>query len=163
MIAFIEGRMTMPMGTITRNYIKFFRLSPTQCGPNMFRVLGSIEALSERMNLNLTHHDVKLGVQSAQSEGARILPQVDASRSKANLVPPHFKQNFEGGFSYIFWGMTRWPTLSNGGGRTRWGYSCRSMNFCLNFFRVSIFLFLMKPHSNSMILQTSVLPNPSLA
>ena len=26
--------------------------------PNMFRVLGSIEALNERMNLNLTHHDV---------------------------------------------------------------------------------------------------------
>ena len=26
--------------------------------PNMFRVFGSIEALNERMNLNLTHHDV---------------------------------------------------------------------------------------------------------
>ena len=26
--------------------------------PNMVRVLGSIEALNERMNLNLTHHDV---------------------------------------------------------------------------------------------------------
>ena len=24
----------------------------------MFRILGSIEALNERMNLNLTHHDV---------------------------------------------------------------------------------------------------------
>ena len=24
----------------------------------MFRVLGSIEVLNERMNLNLTHHDV---------------------------------------------------------------------------------------------------------
>ena len=35
-----------------------FRLSPTQCAPNMFRVLGSIEALNERMNLNLTHHDI---------------------------------------------------------------------------------------------------------
>ena len=50
--------MTIPMGTITRNYLKFFRLSPTQCAPNMLRVLGSIEALNERMNLNLTHHDV---------------------------------------------------------------------------------------------------------
>ena len=58
MIAFIEGGMTIPMGTITRNYFRFFRLSPTQCAPNMFRVLGSIEALNERMNLNLTHHDV---------------------------------------------------------------------------------------------------------
>ena len=58
MIAFIEGGMTIPMGTITRNFLRFFKLSPTQCAPNMFRVLGSIEALNERMNLNLTHHDV---------------------------------------------------------------------------------------------------------
>ena len=46
------------MGIITRNYLRFFRLSPTQCAPNMFRVLESIEALNERMNLNLTHYDV---------------------------------------------------------------------------------------------------------
>ena len=58
MIAFIEGRMTIPMGTITKNYLRFFRLPSTQCAPNMFRVLGSTEALNERMNLNLTHHDV---------------------------------------------------------------------------------------------------------
>ena len=58
MIAFIERGMTIPMGTITRNYLRFFRLSYTQCAPNLFRVLGSIEALNERMSLNLTHHDV---------------------------------------------------------------------------------------------------------
>ena len=58
MIAFIEGGMTIPMGTITRNFLRFFKLSPTQCALNMFRVLGSIEALNEMMNLNLTHHDV---------------------------------------------------------------------------------------------------------
>ena len=58
MIAFIEGGITIPMGTLTRNYLRYFRLSPTQCAPNMFRVLGSIEALNERMNLNLTHHDI---------------------------------------------------------------------------------------------------------
>ena len=58
MIAFIEGGMTIPMGNIMRNYLRFFRQSPTQCAPNMFRVLGSIEVLNEIMNLNLTHHDV---------------------------------------------------------------------------------------------------------
>ena len=58
MIAFIEGGMTIPMGTITRNHLRFFRLSPTQCALNMFRVLGSIDALNERMDLKLTHHDV---------------------------------------------------------------------------------------------------------
>ena len=58
MIVFIEGGMTIPMSNITRNYIRFFRLSPTQCAPNMFKVLGSVEALNERMNLGLTHYDV---------------------------------------------------------------------------------------------------------
>ena len=58
MIAFIEGGITIPMGILTKNFLRFFRLSPTQCAPNMFRVLGSIEALNERMNLNLTHHDM---------------------------------------------------------------------------------------------------------
>ena len=58
MIAFIEGGMTIPMSTLTRNYLRYFRLSPTQCAPNMFRVLGCIETLNERMNLNLTHHDI---------------------------------------------------------------------------------------------------------
>ena len=58
MIAFIEGGIIIPMGTITRNYLRFFRLSLTQCAPNMFRVLESIKALNERMNINMTHHDV---------------------------------------------------------------------------------------------------------
>ena len=31
MIAFIEGGMTIPMGTLTRNYLRYFRLSPIQC------------------------------------------------------------------------------------------------------------------------------------
>ena len=55
MIAFIEKGITIPIGTLTRNFLRFFRLSPTQ---NMFRMLGSIEALNKRMNLNLTHHDM---------------------------------------------------------------------------------------------------------
>ena len=29
MIVFIEGGMTIPMGTLTRNYLRYFRLSPT--------------------------------------------------------------------------------------------------------------------------------------
>ena len=58
MVAFIERGMTILIGTLTRNFLTYFRLSPTQCAPNIFRVLRSIEALNERMNLNLTHHDM---------------------------------------------------------------------------------------------------------
>ena len=51
MITFIVGGMTIPMSTPTRNFLRFFRLSPTQCVPNMFRVLGSIEVLKDRKSV----------------------------------------------------------------------------------------------------------------
>ena len=47
MIAFIEGGMTLPMGKITRDYLLNHRLTPHQCAPNLFRVLGTVDALNE--------------------------------------------------------------------------------------------------------------------
>ena len=58
MITFMERGMRIPIGTITRDYLKAHRLAPTQCAPNMFRILGSIDALNEKMGLGLTHHEV---------------------------------------------------------------------------------------------------------
>ena len=58
MIAFIEGRMTLPMGRVTRDYLINHKLYPHQCAPNLFRVLGSVDALNEQMNIGLTWHDV---------------------------------------------------------------------------------------------------------
>ena len=58
MIAFIEGGMRIPMSTVTRDYLRAHRLALTQCAPNMFRILGYVDALNERMGLNLTHHDI---------------------------------------------------------------------------------------------------------
>ena len=57
-IAFIKGRIRIPMGIVTRDYLRAHRLAPTQCAPNMFRILGSVDALNERMGLGLTHHDI---------------------------------------------------------------------------------------------------------
>ena len=45
MIAFIEGEMRIPMGTVTKDYLRVHSL-------------GSVDALNEKMGLNLTHHDV---------------------------------------------------------------------------------------------------------
>ena len=58
MIAFIEGGMTLSMRRITRDYLLNHRLTPYQCTPYLFRVLGSIDALNEQMGLGLTWHDV---------------------------------------------------------------------------------------------------------
>ena len=54
MIAFIEGRMTLPIGRITRDYLLNHRLCPHQCAPNMFKVLGCVNALNEHLQLGLT-------------------------------------------------------------------------------------------------------------
>ena len=58
MIAFIEGGMTLPMGGITRDYLLNHRLCPHQCAPNIFRVLGCVDVLNDRMNVGFTWHDV---------------------------------------------------------------------------------------------------------
>ena len=58
MIAFLKEGMRISMGTVTRGYLRAHRLAPIQFAPNMFRILGSIEALNEKIGLNLTHHDV---------------------------------------------------------------------------------------------------------
>ena len=58
MIAFIEGGMRIPTGRVTRDYLIAHRLAPTQCTPNMFRILGIVDAFNEKMGVNLTHYDV---------------------------------------------------------------------------------------------------------
>ena len=58
MIAFIEGGMTLSMRRITWDYLRNHRLTPHQCVPNLFRVLGSIDVLNEQMGLGLTWHDI---------------------------------------------------------------------------------------------------------
>ena len=58
MIAFIEGGMTLLMGRIIRDYLIAHRLCPHQCAPNMFRILGYVDALNEHLQLGLTWHDV---------------------------------------------------------------------------------------------------------
>ena len=56
-IAFLEGGMRIPMGPVMRDYLRHFRLAPTQCAVNMFRILGCVDALNEKMGLRLTHQD----------------------------------------------------------------------------------------------------------
>ena len=58
MIAFIEGGMTLPMGRITRDYLRNHRLCPQQWAPNFFRILGAIDTLNRHLGLGLTWHDV---------------------------------------------------------------------------------------------------------
>ena len=58
MIAFIKEGMTLLMGRITRDYMRNHRLCPHQCAPNLFRILGAVDALNEHLGLGLTWLDV---------------------------------------------------------------------------------------------------------
>ena len=58
MITFIEGGMEIPMGRITKDFLMNYRLTPTQCFPNVFRVLDSVDMINRKMGTNLTWHDV---------------------------------------------------------------------------------------------------------
>ena len=58
LIAFIEDGVRIPMGPVMRDYLRHFRLAPTQCAANVFRILGCVDALNEKIGLRLTHHDV---------------------------------------------------------------------------------------------------------
>ena len=50
--------MRIPIGRVTRDFLSLFKLCPTQCALNMFRILGSVDAINDKMGVNLTHYDV---------------------------------------------------------------------------------------------------------
>ena len=70
MIAFIKGEMTLPMGKITRDYLCNHRLCPYQCAPNLFRILGAVDALNQHLGLRLTWLDVVHLYEGHKQKGA---------------------------------------------------------------------------------------------
>ena len=73
--------MTLPMGRVIRDYLINYRLCPHQCAPDLFRVLGSVDALNEQMNLGLTWHDVIHLYECHSLIGARFY-----LKSRSNVV-----------------------------------------------------------------------------
>ena len=69
MIAFIKGGLTIPMGRITIDYIRNYRLCPQQCVPNFFGILGAVDALDRHLGLGLTWHDVVHLYEGHQQKG----------------------------------------------------------------------------------------------
>ena len=70
MIAFIEGGITLPMGRVTRDYLRNHRLCPHQCAPNLFRILGAINTLNQHSRLWLTWLDVVHMYEGHKQKGA---------------------------------------------------------------------------------------------
>ena len=58
MITFIEGEIEIPIGRVTKDFLMNYRLTPTQCTPNIFKVLDSVDMINRKIGTNLTWHDV---------------------------------------------------------------------------------------------------------
>ena len=72
MIAFIEGGMSLPMGRVTRDYLRNHRLCPYQCAPNLFRIVGAIDALNQHLGLGLTWLNVVHMYEGHKQKGTRF-------------------------------------------------------------------------------------------
>ena len=103
MIAFIEGGIRIPIGTVTRDYLRAHRLAPTQCAPNMFRILGSVDALNERMGLNITHHDVNWVYNLHHIKGQRYYLKTKYPEVRLISCLPHSNKGMNKDFLIISW------------------------------------------------------------
>ena len=93
MIAFIEGGMTLPMARITRDYLIAHKLCPHQCAPNMFRILGCIDALNEHLQVGLTWHDVVHMYEfHSQADGGHYLKSRSAVVRLISCLPKSNKE-----------------------------------------------------------------------
>ena len=88
MIAFIKGGMTLPMGRITRDYLRDHRLCPQQCAPNFFRILGAVDALDRHLDLGLTWHDVVHLYEGHKQKGAEFYLKSRSDAVKLISYPP---------------------------------------------------------------------------
>ena len=114
MIAFIEGGMELPMGRVTMDYLINYRLAPTQCFPNVLRVLGCVDLLNRKMVTNLTWHGVNWVYNCQKGEKNSILHQ-----PKVNLLPTLLKQRYGRGLPHRLKRLARWTTLSHPRRRTK--------------------------------------------
>ena len=76
MIAFIEGRITLLIGRVTGDYLLAHRLCPHQCVANLFRVLGSVDALNEQMGVEPYLARRRLDVRVPLASRFGLLPSV---------------------------------------------------------------------------------------
>ena len=80
--------MTIPMGRITRDYLRNHRLCPQQRAPNFFRILRAVDALDRHLGLGLTWHDVVHLYKGHQKKGWDFALNPDPTLSGSFCVFP---------------------------------------------------------------------------
>uniref|UniRef100_A0A2N9FJ33 Uncharacterized protein n=1 Tax=Fagus sylvatica TaxID=28930 RepID=A0A2N9FJ33_FAGSY len=57
-VAVIEGGVRFPMDPLLADFLDYFRISPSQISPNIFRIVNGVAELNRRLGFNLTVHDI---------------------------------------------------------------------------------------------------------
>uniref|UniRef100_A0A2N9EZX0 Uncharacterized protein n=1 Tax=Fagus sylvatica TaxID=28930 RepID=A0A2N9EZX0_FAGSY len=58
LVAIIEGGVRFPIDPLLADFLDYFRISPTQISPNIFRIVNGVAELNRRLGFNLTVHDI---------------------------------------------------------------------------------------------------------
>ena len=95
------------------------RLAPTQCAPNMFRILGSVDALNEKMGLNLTHHDVNWVYNFHHLKGQGNYLKTRYLEVRLISCLPDSNKGMNKDFLIISRGVVRWPPLPDERGESK--------------------------------------------
>ena len=88
----------------------------------MFKILGSVDALNEKMSFNLTHHDVNWVYNLHHLKGQEYYLKTRYPEVRLISCLPDSNKGMNKDFFYHFKGVARWPPLPDKRGDTRWGF-----------------------------------------
>ena len=58
LMSILEGGVRFLVDPLLLRTLSFYRLSPDQCLPNLYRVVNCVERFNQLYGLSLTHHDI---------------------------------------------------------------------------------------------------------
>ena len=58
LVSIVKGGVRIPMSDLLTNFLCHFKVYPTQCTPNVFRIVSSGDTLNKRLELKLTEHNI---------------------------------------------------------------------------------------------------------
>uniref|UniRef100_A0A2N9FIG1 Uncharacterized protein n=1 Tax=Fagus sylvatica TaxID=28930 RepID=A0A2N9FIG1_FAGSY len=92
-VAIIEGGVRFPMDPLLADFLDYFRISPTQISPNIFRIVNGVAELNRRLGFNLTVHDIiaTYFLRTTQHEAFSLRPR-DVSNTLVNSLPDTNKE-----------------------------------------------------------------------
>uniref|UniRef100_A0A2N9IPD9 Uncharacterized protein n=1 Tax=Fagus sylvatica TaxID=28930 RepID=A0A2N9IPD9_FAGSY len=93
LVAIIEGGVRFPIDPLLADFLDYFRISPTQINPNIFRIVNGVAELNRRLSFNLTVHDIiaTYYLRTTQHEAFSLRPR-DVNNTLVNSLPDTNKE-----------------------------------------------------------------------